>query len=253
MKIEFPGASVLVVGAAHGIGRAIVEGFAAGGARVVACDRLGAAVEALAREVGPDRVRGLEVDVTDEAAVDRVVADVARAGGIDVLVYVAGGVRGQAPQPIEDVKRADWEAVVDVNLTGVFLFARAVTPHMKRAGAGRIVTISSRAGLRTSFTGVQSYCASKHGQVGFVKQLAQELAPFNVTVNSVAPGLMVTNPDVQAQWDGYTEDYRTAYLDRLVGRRMGKPEDVANAVLFLASEHASWITGQVLPVTGMPI
>ena len=245
MQIRFDGKTVVVAGAARGIGRAIVRAFANDGASVVACDRLVAEIEP------GERVRALAVDVTDAASVDAVVA---QAGGrVDVLVYVAGGVLGQVPKPIEDVLPEDFAAIVDANLKGCFLFARAVAPGMKKAGGGRIVTISSRAGLATSLTGIQAYASAKHGQVGLVKQLAQELGPFGITVNSVAPGFMATSPDYERQWNSYSEEFRRAFADRIAMRRMGRPEDIADAVLFLASDRASWITGQTLPVTGSPL
>jgi 3-oxoacyl-[acyl-carrier protein] reductase len=115
------------------------------------------------------------------------------------------------------------------------------------------VTISSRAALATSLTGIQSYAAAKHGQVGLVKQLAQELGPFGITVNSVAPGFTATSPDYQRQWDSYSEEFRVGFLERIAMRRMGTSEDIAYAVLFLSSDYASWITGQILPVMGSPV
>jgi len=245
MLIRYDGKRVIVAGAARGIGRAIVRAFAADGADVLACDRLVDELEA------GERIRALTVDVTDPASIDAVVA--ATGGRVDVLVYVAGGVLGQQPRPIEEVAPDDFSAIVDANLKGCFLFARAVAPAMKRAGGGRIVTISSRAGLATSLTGIQAYAAAKHGQVGLVKQLAQELGPFGITVNSVAPGFMATSPDYERQWNSYSEAFRQNFADRIAMRRMGKPEDIADAVLFLASERASWITGQILPVTGSPL
>ncbi len=245
MQIRFDGKTVVVAGAARGIGRAIVRAFANDGASVVACDRLVAEIEP------GERVRALAVDVTDAASVDAVVA---QAGGrVDVLVYVAGGVLGQVPKPLEEVRPEDFAAIVDANLKGCFLFARAVAPGMKKAGGGRIVTISSRAGLATSLTGIQAYASAKHGQVGLVKQLAQELGPFGITVNSVAPGFMATSPDYERQWNSYSEEFRRSFADRIAMRRMGRPEDIADAVLFLASARASWITGQILPVTGSPL
>lgn len=252
MEIEFGGAQVLVVGAAQGIGRAIARSFAEAGAQVLACDVLGGEAEAMAGPIGAGAIRGMSVDVTREDSVQAMVQAAEAMGRIDVLVYVAGGVQGQSPAPVESVPRSAWQAIVDVNLTGAFLVARAVVPSMKKAGRGRIVTISSRAGLSTSLTGIQSYAAAKHGQVGLVKQLAQELAPHNITVNSVAPGFMNTNPDAERQWNAYSPEFRAAFLNGVVGRRMGTPADVAHAVLFLASPYASWITGQVLPVTGAP-
>ena len=245
MLIRFDGKTVIVAGAARGIGRAITRAFAADGAQVLACDRL-------LGEIEPgERVRAQAVDVTDPASIDAVVTE---AGGkVDVLAYVAGGILGQRPKPLEEVTPEEFAGIVDVNLTGCFLFARAVAPGMKKAGGGRIVTISSRAGLATSLTGIQAYAAAKHGQVGLVKQLAQELGPFGITVNSVAPGFMATSPDYERQWNSYSAEFRDSFADRIAMRRMGKPEDIADAVLFLASQHASWITGQILPVTGSPL
>jgi 3-oxoacyl-[acyl-carrier protein] reductase len=245
MLIRFDGKTVIVAGAARGIGRAVARAFAADGATVLACDRLVAEIEA------GERIEALPVDVTDPASIDKVVA--AAGGKVDVLAYVAGGVLGQASKPIEQVTPEEFAGVVDVNLKGCFLFAQAVAPGMKKAGGGRIVTISSRAGLATSLTGIQAYASAKHGQVGLVKQLAQELGPFGITVNSVAPGFMATSPDYVRQWNSYSEAFRAGFADRIAMRRMGKPEDIADAVLFLASDYASWITGQTLPVTGSPL
>ncbi|MCX7360609.1 MAG: SDR family NAD(P)-dependent oxidoreductase [Alphaproteobacteria bacterium] len=245
MLISFEGKTVIVAGAARGIGRAITRAFAAEGARVLACDRLVGEIEAV------EGVTALAVDVTDPASIDSVVA---QAGGrVDVLAYVAGGVLGQRPKPLEEVTPEEFAGIVDVNLKGCFLFVRGVAPVMKNAGSGRIVTISSRAGLATSLTGIQAYASAKHGQVGLVKQLAQELGPFGITVNSVAPGFMATSPDYEWQWNSYSEEFRRTFADRIAMRRMGTPEDIADAVLFLASDRASWITGQTLPVTGSPL
>jgi 3-oxoacyl-[acyl-carrier protein] reductase len=245
MLIRFDGKTVIVAGAARGIGRAITRAFAADGANVIACDRLVDQIET------GERIEALPVDVTDVASIDKVVA--AAGGKVDVLAYVAGGVLGQTPKPLEQVTPEEFAGIVEVNLKGCFLFARAVAPAMKKAGGGRIVTISSRAGLATSLTGIQAYASAKHGQVGLVKQLAQELGPFGITVNSVAPGFMATSPDYERQWNSYSEEFRNSFADRIAMRRMGKPEDIADAVLFLASDYASWITGQTLPVTGSPL
>ncbi|QCK86446.1 SDR family oxidoreductase [Phreatobacter aquaticus] len=252
MLIRFDGRKVIVAGAARGIGQAIARSLAADGAEVFACDLMVEALEPLAGPVeGGGSIRPLAVDVTDEASIARVVE--ATGGRADILVYVAGGVRGQKPKPLEEVSGDDFDAIVDVNLKGAFLFAKAVAPGMKARGKGRIITISSRAGLATSLTGIQSYAASKHGQIGLVKQLSQELGPFGITVNSVAPGFMATSPDYERQWNNWTPEYRANFANNIAMRRMGKPEDIADAVTFLASDHASWITGQTLPVTGNPL
>jgi 3-oxoacyl-[acyl-carrier protein] reductase len=251
MLIAFEGKRVIVAGAARGIGHAIAVEFAENGADVIACDRLVKEVEKFAGPAkGGGKIRAAEVDVTDKASVDAVVAD---AGGpVDVLVYVAGGIRGQKPKPLEDVPVEDFHQIVDANLTGAFLFAQAVAPGMKRAGKGRIVTISSRAALAPSLTGIQAYASAKHGQLGLVRQLAHELGQFGITVNTIAPGFLRTSPDYEPQWEGWGAEGQKQFVERIAMRRMGTPQDIAHAVLFLASDYASWITGQILPVMGSP-
>ena len=251
MLIRFDGRTAIVAGAARGIGQAIARSLANDGARVIACDLLLDDIAPLAGPVdGGGEIITMKVDVTDEASIAEVIRD---AGSADILVYVAGGVRGQRPKPLEAVSADDFTGIIDVNLKGAFLFAKAVAPGMKQKGAGRIVTISSRAGLVPSLTGIQSYAAAKHGQIGLVKQLAQELGPFGITVNSVAPGFMATSPDYVRQWEEWPEAFRDNFINTIAMRRFGAPQDIADAVTFLASDHASWITGQTIPVTGNPL
>ena len=251
MLIRFDGRTAIVAGAARGIGQTIARSLANDGARVIACDLLVDDLAALAGRVdGGGEIIAAKVDVTDEASIAEVVRT---AGGAGILVYVAGGVRGQRPQPLEEVSADDFDAIVDANLKGAFLFIKAVAPGMKTKGTGRIVTISSRAGLATSLTGIQSYPAAKHGQIGLVKQLAQELGPFGITVNTVAPGFMATSPDYERQWNNWPAAFRDNFVNTIAMRRMGAPQDIANAVTFLASDYASWITGQTKPVTGGPL
>ena len=157
---------------------------------------------------------------------------------------------GQAPKPLENLTDADWDAIMDVNLRGAFHACRAVAAGMKQRRRGRIVVISSRAGLGVSLTGIHAYGTAKTAQIGFVRQIAAELGPHGITVNAVAPGFLRTSPDYERQWASYGEAGQQAMLDRIPMRRLGEPGDIASAVLFLASEQASWITGQVLPVTG---
>jgi len=244
MRIEFQGRRVLVTGAAQGIGRAIAGAFVEAGGAVWAIDIDDAG---LARLVGDRAITTRIVDVTDAAAL-RILAD--EAGPVDIAVHVAGGVRGQVGQPLEAVTAAQWEAIVAVNQTAAFTLAQAVAPAMKARGFGRLITISSRAGLGVSLTGIQAYASAKAGQIGLVRQLAHELGPFGVTVNSVSPGFVPSNPTSERQWQAMGEAGQAALLQGIALRRLGTPADIAAAVLFLASEQAGWITGQVLAVDG---
>ncbi len=246
MNIDFAGRTVLVTGAGHGIGRAIAQAFAERGATLWACDLndegLGEAVGLCGAEA-----RARRVDVTDRNAVRSLIEE---AGRIDVLVNDAGGVLGQVGRPLEEIMPSDWQAIVDVNLSAAFWCAQAVAPGMKRAGGGRIVNISSGAGLGISLTGIQAYAAAKAGQIGLTRQLAHELGPFNITVNSIAPGFIRSNPTTERQWQAYGEDGQRRLLEGVALKRLGTALDIAHAVLFLASEYAGWITGQVLSVDG---
>ena len=248
MNIDFQGKTVVVTGAARGIGAAIAHGFAERGARVWACDMAADALDALGHGI-----TGRVVDVADEAAMTAFIREAeAETGHVDVLVHVAGGVRGKRQMPIEDVSARDWLDIYDANVMGAFNAARAVVPGMKRGGGGRIVVIASRAGMGVSLTGIQSYASAKAAQLGLVRQLAHELGPSGITVNAVAPGFMPTSPDYERQWSGYGEAGQKALIERTPMRRLGKPEEIAYAVMFLASDYAGFVNGQVLPVTGGP-
>lgn len=243
---DFSGKVVLVTGAAQGIGSAIVRTFA--GAQIWAADIDEAAVEILAQDTG---AKAATLDVSDEAAIEALVRRIVeRDGRIDVLVHCAGGVRGQVGRPIETVPEADWHAIMAVNATGAFLLAKHVAPVMKRQGFGRIVTISSGAGLRPSLTGIQAYTAAKHALVGLTKQLAHELGPHGITVNSVAPGFVLSNPATGRQWESYGPEGQKRLVEGIFTRRLGTPEDIAWAVRFFADERSGWITGQILSVDG---
>jgi 3-oxoacyl-[acyl-carrier protein] reductase len=249
MKIAFDGKRVIVTGAGHGFGRAISKAFADAGARVWACDLNAAGLEETRRLCGQTcEVRTL--DVADRAAVTSFVAEAADGEAIDVLVNNAGGVRGQVGRPLEEISEEDWHTIFDVNVTGAFFFSQAVVPGMKRRKHGRIINISSRAGLEISLTGIQAYASAKAAQIGLTRQLAHELGPWGITVNNVAPGFVRSNPTTEKQWQSYGEAGQRKLIEAIALKRLGSPEDIAHAVMFFASDYAGWITGQVLSVDG---
>jgi len=251
MRFDFSGRTAIVTGAAHGFGRAISQAFARCGARVWPCDVVADELEETRELCGADRCEVRVVDVADKSAVEGFVNEVsARDGRIDVLVNNAGGVLGQVGRPLEEISAADWQAIFDVNVGGAFYFSQAVAPAMKRARAGRIVNISSGAGLGVSLTGIQAYASAKAAQIGLTRQLAHELGPWNITVNNIAPGFVRSNPTTERQWESYGDDGQRALLDRIALKRLGTVDDIANGVLFFASDYAGWITGQVLSIDG---
>jgi 3-oxoacyl-[acyl-carrier protein] reductase len=246
--MSFAGRVVLVTGAAQGIGRAIAAGFRQAGARVHVADRDagGLAANAVALDCVPH-----VVDLADRAAAHGLVGDVIRTDGrIDVLALAAGGVCGQFGRPIEEVDEASWRAIQAANVDAALWLAQAAAPHMRRAQHGRIVTVSSGAGLRPSLTGIQAYTAAKHAVIGLTRQLSFDLARYGITVNSVAPGFVPSNPSSVRQWESYGADGQAALISAIHTRRLGTPEDIAHAVLFFAADASGWISGQVLSVDG---
>jgi 3-oxoacyl-[acyl-carrier protein] reductase len=232
------GRVAVVTGAAHGIGSAIADVLAADGAKVHRVDKQAAALDGGAVTTA---------DLTDPAAVAGLFAAV---GPVDILVNTAGGVVGQVGRPLEEVTEDAWRSVVDANLTTTFLCTRAAVPSMKQRRWGRIVNISSGAGLTVSKTGIQAYASAKAGQVGFTRQMALELGPFGVTVNCIAPGFILSNPTTQAQWDNYGHDGQRKLLAGIATGRLGEPADIAYGVQFFASERSGWITGQIIAIDG---
>jgi 3-oxoacyl-[acyl-carrier protein] reductase len=249
MTLRFDGQTVAVSGAGQGIGRAIAQSFAAAGARVFAADHDGAALEATAAVGG---ITPALVDLADRAAAGRWISAVEQAAGgpLSVLVHSCGGVAGQTAKPLEEVTDAEWDVIFAVNVGAAMALCRAAAAGMKRARAGRIITISSGAGLAASLTGIQAYCAAKHAVVGLTRQLAHELGPFGITVNSVAPGFIRSNPSSERQWQSYGPAGQQALVERIALKHLGSAQDIANAVLFFASDLAGFVSGQVLAVDG---
>ena len=253
MNVAFGGKTAIVTGAAHGFGRAIGVAFAERGASVWACDVLEDELQETQRlcaSFGQRCTAGV-VDVRDKPAVDAFVANACAASGhVDILVNNAGGVLGQVGRPLEEVTPEQWQGIFDVNVTGAFYFSQAVAPGMKAARGGRIVNISSGAGLGISLTGIQSYASAKAAQIGLTRQLAHELGPWGITVNNIAPGFVRSNAATERQWESYGEEGQRALVDRIALKRLGSANDIAYGVLFFASEYANWITGQVISIDG---
>ena len=249
MNIDFEDRIVVVTGAAMGFGRSIAQTFAALGAKVFASDIDLAGLEAMARQPGIT-VRAL--DLIDREMTAGWIRDIEQTSGraIDVLVNNAGGMLGQSHRPIEQVADEDWDSIIAVNLNAAFTLCRAAAPGMKRVRKGRIINISSGAAFRPSRTRIQAYATAKHAIIGFTRQLARELGPSGITVNSVAPGLTLTDADKQRTWDDCGAEQQALFLTGIALGRLGTPQNIADAVVFFASDLSSFVTGQVLPVNG---
>ena len=246
--MKFDDKLVIVTGAAQGIGHAIAKAFSDAGARLHLLD---IDANGLVDNATKLRANYHVVDLGDREAVHKVVAEIeAELGAITVLASAAGGVCGQVGEPIGQVSEQDWRHIFAANVDSAFWLAQAIAPKMMERGEGRIVFITSGAGLRPSLTGIQAYTAAKHALVGLTKQLSWEFASSGVTVNAVAPGLILSNPTTVRQWEGYGTEGQSRLIENIHSNRLGSAEDIAAAVLFFAGEAAGWITGQILSVDG---
>ncbi|OAN47891.1 3-oxoacyl-[acyl-carrier-protein] reductase [Magnetospirillum moscoviense] len=235
------GKNALVTGASGGIGRAIATLLHQAGATVAIHGTRREALDALAAELG-DRVHVLTANLSKTDEVEQLVKDAEAAmGSLDILVNNAGITKDGLVMRMKD---EDWEAVIAVNLTAAFRLCRGAIKGMMKRRAGRIINITSIVGV-TGNPGQVNYCASKAGMIGMTKSLAQEVASRGITVNAVAPGFIAT-----AMTDELNDDQKTKLLSNIPLGRMGSVEDIAAAVLYLASDQAAYVTGQTLHVNG---
>lgn len=240
-QIDLSGKNALVTGSTRGIGRAIAETLAKSGARVAVVGRDLEKAQAAAAAVG-NGSHGFACDVTDTAAVAKLVADVEAAfGSIDILVNNAGITRDNLVMRLKD---EDWDAVINANLRGAFAAIRAVSRGMMKRRSGRIINVASIVGMIGN-KGQANYAASKAGLIALTKSVAKELGSRNILVNAVAPGFIETEMTA-----AMTPEAREGLGKQIALERLGTPQDVAAMVAFLASDLASYITGQVLVVDG---
>ena len=237
------GRVALVTGASRGIGRAIALRLAAQGATVIAGAR-GANAQPVVDEIvaAGGTATAVALDITDVASIEAMVAaTMAAHQRVDILVNNAGITKDQL---MLRMKRDDWDAVINTNLTGAYSCVQGVLKTMVKQRAGRIINISSVVG-QSGNAGQVNYAASKAGLIGFTKALALEVASRGITVNAVAPGLIETD-----MTKGLSDGAHDEWAARIPLKRLGTPDDIASAVTFLASDEASYITGQVLAVNG---
>jgi 3-oxoacyl-[acyl-carrier protein] reductase len=243
----------VVTGAGQGMGLAIAHACAREGAKIVVADindqTIEAAVEEIKRKEGADAI-GVRVDITNRSQVETGVKQILNAWGrIDLLVNNAGGALN-TPYKLDEIEEKHWDLVVNVNLKGTFLCCQQVIPVMVKQGKGAIVNISALAGhWRASLAGVQ-YSAAKAGVEGVTRQLAYDFGPSGIRINAVAPTVSMTSERMQGLWDARSKEEQEKVYAQIPLRRLSKVEEITAAVVFLASDEASYITGITLDVCG---
>ena len=236
------GQVALVTGASRGIGRAIATTLAGAGATVVGTATSAAGAEDITRVLAAHKGRGLVLNVAEQASVDAALKDIeAREGAVGILINNAGITRDGL---MLRMKPEDWDAVLGTNLSGVYRLSKGVLRAMMKARTGRIISIASVVGL-TGNPGQANYAAAKAGIIGFTKSLAREIASRHITCNVVAPGFIDTD-----MTRAIPEEQRTALARQIPLGRLGSPEDIALAVLYLASPAGAYVTGETLSVNG---
>ncbi len=252
--MRFQGKVALITAAASGIGRATADIIASEGGTDALVDnnkeRLEAAMAEITAKGG--KAYPYQANALDAAQVDGLVADaVKRFGRIDILMNGVGGstIIAKPQAETDELTLADWQAIVDFNLNGTFLFTHAIIPIMKRQKSGKIVNIASIAGRGKSVASSSAYAAAKGGIIAFTTKLASELGPHGINVNAIAPSMTLTER-IKPRWEQRPPDVQAADIERTPLRRMALAVDQANVIAFLASAHADFVTGLTIDVTG---
>lgn len=250
--LDLSGRVAIVTGANRGIGQAIAQVFAQAGARVALLARTAPLLDKAAAEIANNVARltpgsspvtlSLPADVSNEAQVNQAVQKTLDTWGrLDILVNNAGLI---SFGPVTEIEPPDWQRVIGANLTGAYLCSRAVAPHMQRQKYGRIINVASISAQTGGVSGGLHYAASKGGMISMAKSLARDLAPYNITVNNIAPGQIDADPNL------LTPEARQRVTQMIPLGRLGQPEEIAYVALFLASPMAAYITGATLDVNG---
>ena len=252
--MRFTGKVALITAAASGIGRATANIIGREGGRIAAVDidreRLDATIAEI--EAAGGKAHAYNIDALEEAKVDDTVADaVNRFGRIDILVNAVGGstIIAKSNASTEELTLAEWQSLIHFNLTATFLFTHAVIPVMKRQQGGKIVNLASIAGHGKSSSSSSAYAAAKGGIIALTRKLANELGPYGINVNAIAPAITLTER-IRPRWEQRPPEERQADIQRTPLRRIGEAVDQANVICFLASSHADFVTGLTIDVTG---
>ena len=252
--MRFKGKVALITAAASGIGRATANIIGSEGGRIAAVDTDRARLDQTVAEIeaAGGEAHAYNIDALDERRVDSTVTDAAkRFGRIDILVNAVGGstIIANPAATTDTLTLAEWQSLIHFNLTGTFLFTHAVIPVMKQQRSGKIVNLASIAGRGKSSASSSAYATAKGGIIALTTKLANELGPYGINVNAIAPATTLTER-IRPRWEQRPPEARQADIDRTPLRRMGEAVDQANVICFLASSHADFVTGLTIDVTG---